>query len=93
MIEFHLSETSGLSGKRTRAARLVDRDTNECANFVFLNFYLRIRLFLWTLVHLFPTETFRKRFFVCTDVVEKSVQTFKSRVSGHVGEAVLEVST
>ena len=31
MIESHLSETSGLSGKRTRAARLVDRDANDCA--------------------------------------------------------------
>ena len=31
LIEFHLSETSGLSGKRTRAARLVDRDANNCA--------------------------------------------------------------
>ena len=31
VIEFHLSETSGLSGKRTRIARLVDRDANDCA--------------------------------------------------------------
>ena len=31
VIEFHLSETSGLSGKRTRTARLVDRDANDCA--------------------------------------------------------------
>ena len=30
-IEFPLSETSGLSGKRTRTARLVDRDANDCA--------------------------------------------------------------
>ena len=31
VIEFHLSKTSGLSGKRTRTARLVDRDANDCA--------------------------------------------------------------
>ena len=31
MIELHLSETSGLSGKRTRTARLTDRDANDCA--------------------------------------------------------------
>ena len=31
LIEFHLSETNGLSGERTRAARLVDRDANDCA--------------------------------------------------------------
>ena len=31
LIEFRLSETSGLSGERTRAARLVDRDANDCA--------------------------------------------------------------
>ena len=31
VIEFHLSETSGLSRARTRIARLIDRDANDCA--------------------------------------------------------------
>ena len=31
LIEFHLYEASGLSGKRTRTARLTDRDANDCA--------------------------------------------------------------
>ena len=31
MIEVHLSVTSGSSRERTRAARLADRDSNDCA--------------------------------------------------------------
>ena len=31
MIEFHLSNTSGSRQARTRIARLVDRDANDCA--------------------------------------------------------------
>ena len=31
VIEFHLSETSRSSRERTRAARLIDRDANDCA--------------------------------------------------------------
>ena len=31
VIEFHLSNTSGSRWARTRIARLVDRDANDCA--------------------------------------------------------------
>ena len=31
VIEFHLSVTSGSSQVQTRAARLIDRDANDCA--------------------------------------------------------------
>ena len=31
VIEFHLSMTSGSSWERTRSARLIDRDSNDCA--------------------------------------------------------------
>ena len=44
VIEFHLSETSGLSRKRTRTAHLLDRDANDCA-IPPPSFYLKITTF------------------------------------------------